>query len=50
MSPMDTLQTLLSLGMWIVGGGVLLILVALFVALAWMIVSTAIKSVRQSGE
>ncbi len=49
MSPMDTLQTLLSLGLWAIGGGVLLVLVAFFVTLAWLIVSTCIKSVRGSG-
>ncbi len=47
---MDTLQTLLSLGMWVVGLGALLVLVAFFVTLAWLIVSTCIKSVRGSGE
>ncbi len=46
---MDTLQTLLSLGMWVVFGGVLLVLVAFFVALAWSIVRACIQSVRESG-
>ena len=50
MNPMDTLQTLLSLGLWVVGLGALLTLVAFFVTLAWSIVRTCIKSVRQSGE
>ena len=49
MSPIDTLQTLLSLGMWLVGSGILLVLVAFFVALAWSIVRACIQSVRESG-
>lgn len=50
MSPIDTLQTLLSLGLYAVGGGIILVLVAFFVTLAWLIVSTCIKSARGSGE
>lgn len=46
MQPMDTLSTLLSLGLWVVGGGILLCLVAFFVVFAWLIVKTCVDSVR----
>lgn len=43
---LDALNTVATLLVYTIGGGVLLLIVAFFVALAWLIVKTCVDSVR----